>query len=85
VGATSGTYTLTSADVAQRITCTVTASHGAGSGTATSGSLVPWFPGPCTNPQTGGAGADRLTGLAVGDRLRGLGGDDVLVGRDGAD
>ena len=84
-GATSSGYTLTTADGARAITCTVTASHGAGSGTATSASVIARFPGACANVQTGGAGADRLTGLVLGDRLRGLGGADVLKGLAGAD
>ncbi len=84
-GATSSTYTLVAADGARPITCTVTASNSAGSRSATSAAVIPRFPGPCANPQTGGAGPDRLTGLALGDRLLGLGGNDVLIGLAGDD
>ena len=84
-GATSRTYTLAAADGARTITCTVTASNGGGSRSATSASVIARFPGACANPQTGGAGPDRLTGLALGDRLRGLGGNDVLRGLAGDD
>ena len=66
-GATSSSYMLTSADGARSISCTVTASNGGGSGTATSAPVIARFPGACANVQTGGAGADRLTGLALGD------------------
>jgi Ca2+-binding RTX toxin-like protein len=84
-GATSRAYTLATADGARTLTCTVTASNGGGSRSATSASVRPRFPGACANPQTGGAGPDRLTGLALGDRLRGLGGNDVLLGVAGDD
>ena len=68
-----------------RINAGMTASHGAGSGTATSASVIARFPGACANVQTGGAGSDRLTGLAVGDALRGRRGNDVLQGLAGDD
>jgi Ca2+-binding RTX toxin-like protein len=84
-GATSPDYTLTSADGARSITCTVTASNSAGSSSAMSAPVTPRFPGACANIQTGGAGPDRLTGLDLGDVLRGLGGNDVLVGLAGDD
>jgi hypothetical protein len=84
-GATSSMYTLVAADGARSITCTVKASHAAGSGSATSASVIARFPGACANIQTGSPGPDRLTGLALGDRLVGLGGNDILIGRGGAD
>ena len=95
-GATSSTYGVTGADVGRPITCTVTASNGGGSGSATSAPVIPAraagpaprpgpLPGACANVQTGGAGADRLTGSASGDRLRGLAGNDVLIARAGDD
>lgn len=40
-GATSQTYTVQNADVGQQLTCTVTASNGAGSGQATSSAVTP--------------------------------------------
>ena len=95
-GATSSQYSVTGADVGRPITCTVTASNGGGSGSATSAPVIPAradgpvplpgpLPGACANVQTGGAGADRLTGSAFGDRLRGLAGNDVLIARAGDD
>ncbi len=84
-GATSRTYTLTSADGARNVTCAVTASNSAGSRTATSAPVTPRFPGACANIQVGSAGPDRLTGLTLGDALRGVGGNDVLIGRAGDD
>ena len=56
IGATSRTYTLAAADGARTLTCTVTASNGGGSRSATSAPVTPRFPGACANPQTGGAG-----------------------------
>jgi Ca2+-binding RTX toxin-like protein len=84
-GATSSTYTLAAADGTRPITCTVTASNGAGHRSASTAPVTPRFPGACANTQTGGAGPDRLTGLALGDRLRGRAGNDVLSGLAGAD
>jgi hypothetical protein len=84
-GASASSYTLVAADGVRPITCTVTAANAAGSGSATSASVLPRFAGACANVQTGGPGPNRLTGLALGDRLVGLGGNDVLVGLDGDD
>ena len=95
-GATSSAYGVTGADVGRPITCTVTASNGGGSGSATSAPVIPAraggpapppgpLPGACANVQTGGAAADTLTGSASGDRLRGLAGDDILIALAGDD
>jgi Ca2+-binding RTX toxin-like protein len=84
-GATSSSYTLTAADGARPITCTVTAANSAGSRSATSTAVTPRLPGACANVQSGGPGPNRLTGLALGDRLLDLGGNDVLIGLAGDD
>ena len=48
--ATSRTYTLTAADGARTITCTVTASNGGGSRSATSASVIAQVPGGVRQP-----------------------------------
>ena len=92
-GAVSPTYTVTGADVARQITCTVTASNAGGGNSATSAPVTPTaapaaagpLPGACANAKSGGAGPDTLRGSAFGDSLRGLAGNDVLLGLAGAD
>ena len=95
-GAASARYTVAQADVGHRISCTVTASNGGGSGAATSAPVTPVaatpggpppgpLPGACANSRAGTGGSDSLRGGAFGDRLRGLGGNDVLAGLEGDD
>jgi hypothetical protein len=78
-GATKTSYIPGRGDVAQQLTCRVTATNAGGSTTATSAPVVP------RAATTGTAGNDRITGTAGADTIRGRAGNDVLLGGMGSD
>jgi hypothetical protein len=96
-GATSSSYTVTDADAARQITCTVTASNAGGASSATSAPVTPTAPPPHSPPPPGppppvpppgplpGACANTKAGSARPDTLTGSAFGDTLRGLAGND
>ena len=86
-GATGTTYVVTAADVGQAITCTVTATNGAGSASATSDPVVPTAPAVCGPGDPGisiNNGAAFTTSEAVTLKIRPIpGATQVKISNDG--